>query len=187
MTVCFEVATEQARYLARQPLLSRAMGLRLELAPGVVFQPETFESVEDQVVETLWAEGKTLESIDAAEESELRASFAVLTPRREAGACSIAASLLLGFPAEAREMMLDRLHDFPEQLRLELRSGALVPPEVDRGAAGPGDRLPAVLALRYRIPDREVPVALVCAHVALSGRFEPPEPWSGWLGPFQSR
>ncbi len=187
MSFIFDAATEQARHLVRQPLLSRAMDLRLELAPGVIFQPETFESVKDQVVETLWAEGKTLESIGAAEESELRASFAVLTPRRENGECFIAASLLLGFPAEEREKMLDRLQGFPDQLCVELRSGDLVAPEVDRGAAGPGDRLPAVLALRYRIPQREIPVALVSAHTALSGRFEPPGSWSGWLGPIQAR
>lgn len=181
MNSIFDVAVEQARYIARKPLLERAWDLRLELAPGIVFQPETMESVEDQVVETLWAEGKTLGSIDSEEESEVRASFAVLTPRRELEGLSVAASLLLGFPADEREQMLDRLHGFPAQLQLELKSGARVAPEVDRGAAGPEDRLPAVLALRYRLPEGEVPVALVSAHGALPGRFIPIELWIGWI------
>ena len=103
MSLIFDVTTERGRYLARKPLLERAWKLRLELAPGIVFQPETLESVEDQVVETLWAEGKTLSSIDAAEATELRTSFAVLTPRREPGGLSIAASILLGFPAGERD------------------------------------------------------------------------------------
>lgn len=182
MGLVFDPATERSRYLARKPHLDRAWRLRLELAPGIVFQPETQESVEDQVVETLWAEGKTLASIVAAEEAEARAAFAVLTPRREYGGLSIAASLLLGFPAEVRDEMLDRLKGFPEQLTLELASGAQVAPQVDRGAAGPEDRLPAVLALRYLVPVGGIPVALVADHPALRGRFAPPEPWRAWIG-----
>jgi len=181
MNPFFGAAVERDRFIARKPILERAWNLRLELTPGVCFQPETVESVEDQVVETLWAEGKTLESIDAAEASEVRASFAVLTPRREPGGISIAASLLLGFPADERDQLLGRLRGFPEQLRLELRSGAVVAPEVDRGAAGPQDRLPAVLALRYHVPEGEVPVALLSTHDALSGRFEPKHSWTGWI------
>jgi hypothetical protein len=181
MSLVFDAATEQARYRARQPLLERAWALRLELAPGIVFQPETLESVEDQVVETLWAEGKSLDSIAAAEESEIRASFAALTPCHESGGLSITASLLLGFPANERDRMLGRLQVFPEQLRLELHSGVQVAPEVDRGAAGPGDRLPAVLALRYRIPENGIPVALVSSHEVASGRFEPMGSWAGWI------
>lgn len=187
MSPVFDAATERSRYLARQPQLDRAWRLRLELAPGIVFQPETRESVEDQVVETLWAEGRTLASIAAAEASEVRASFAVLSPRREPGGWSIAASLLLGFPAGARDQMLDRLKGFPEQLRLELASGDLVAPQVDRGAAGPEDRLPAVLALRYLVPDGDSPVALVSAHAALPGRFLPAGTWTGWLDSLQAR
>ncbi|MBL0210083.1 MAG: hypothetical protein IPQ13_04080 [Holophagaceae bacterium] len=181
MSAFFDVAAEQARYLAREPLLERALSLRLELAPGIVFQPETQESVEDQVVETLWAEGKTLGSIDAAEEAEVRASFSVLAPRRESGELSLAASLLFGLPVAERDQKLEALRGFPEQLTLELRSGAFVTPAVDRGAAGPGDRLPAVLALRYQIPPDDLPVALVSVHGALSGRFEPAGSWAGWL------
>ncbi len=181
MTPVFDAAVERARFIARQPMLARAWDLRLELAPGVVFQPETVESVEDQVVETLWAEGKTLESVDAAEAAEVRASFTVLTPRRESCGVSIAASLLLGFPAEERDQMLGRLQEFPGQLQLELRSGTRVVPEVDRGAAGPGDRLPAVLALRYFVPEGDAPVALVSAHDTLGGRFKLKHSWTGWI------
>lgn len=181
MSLVFDAPTEQARYLARLPLLERTWALRLELGPGIVFQPETMESVEDQVVETLWAEGKSLDSIAAAEESEIRASFAVLTPCRDSGGLSITASLLLGFPAEERDHMLGRLQVFPEQLWLELQSGDLVTPEVDRGATAPGDRLPAVLALRYRIPENGIPVALVSSHPEVSGRFEPMGSWTGWI------
>jgi len=184
MSLVFDVATERDRYMARRPVLERAWDLRLELSPGVVFQPETFESVEDQVVETLWAEGKSLETIDAQEETEIRASFAVLTPRRERGGISIAATLLLGFPAEERDQRLGLLRGFPEQIWLELESGELVPSQVDRGTAGPGDRLPAVLALRYHIPRDGLPVALVSTHEALGGRFEPTGPWTGWIPEF---
>ena len=144
------------------------------------FQPETTESVEDQVVETLWAEGKTLDAIDAEEKSEVRASFTVLTLRRELGGLSIAASLLLGFPAAEREEKLDRLRVFPEQLRLELESGALVAPRVDRGAAGLNGRLPAALALRYLIPDGIRIAALVSNHAEVSGRWAAPAAWSTW-------
>lgn len=181
MSLVFDVAIEHARFLARQPILERALDLRLELIPGVVFQPETVDSVEDQVVETLWSEGKSLDTIDAAEESEVRASFAVLTPRREPDGLSIVASLLLGFPADERDQRLGGLRGFPEQLRLEVGSGEMVAPEVDRGAVGPGDRLPSVLALRYRVPQGEVPVALVSTHEALVGRFEPTGSWTGWI------
>jgi len=181
MSLIFNVATERDRYQARQLVLERAWNLRLELAPGVVFQPETVESVEDQVLETLWAEGKSLETIDTQEETEIRASFAVLTPRREPGGMSIAATLLLGFPADERGQMLGRLCGLPEQLMLELGSGARVAPEVDQGSASPGDRLPAVLALRYHLPQDEVPVALVSTHEALAGRFEPAGSWAGWI------
>ncbi|MBL0314143.1 MAG: hypothetical protein IPP78_15885 [Holophagaceae bacterium] len=180
MSLVFDLATEQARYLARQPLLERAWALRLELAPGIIFQPETEESVEDQVVETLWSEGNTLESISKLEEMEVRSSFAVLTPRRESGGWSIAASLFLGFSSTEREQKMDRLRGLPGQLRLALESGAMVEPEVDRGAAGPNDRLPAVLALRYFVPDRIRILALVSNHPEVSGHWEAPGAWLTW-------
>ncbi len=180
MCPVFDAAMERTRFLARSPLLQRADGLRLELIPGLVFQPETGESVEDQVIETLWAEGKTLGSIDPAEQAEVRASFAVLTPRREPGGHSVAASLLLGFPAPERDLKMAQLRGLPEQLWLELESGSLVAPEVDRGAAGPEDRLPAVLALRYFIPDGVRIAALVSNHAEVHGRWAAATAWSTW-------
>ncbi len=180
MSPIFESVTEAARYLARKPLLDRAWALRQELTPGIVFQPETEESVEDQIVETLWAEGKTLHSIAAVEEAEARTSFAGLAPGRESGRVSIVATLLLGFPAGEREQRLDRLNGFPEQLQLEMESGVVVTPEVDRGTAGLNDRLPAVLALRYLVPDGSRIVAIVSNHAEVSGRWSAPTAWSTW-------
>lgn len=182
MSPVFDVAIERTRFLARRPLLQRADDLRIELTPGLVFQPETKESVEDQVVETLWAEGKTLDSIDATEQAEVRASFAVLTPRREPGRHSVAASLFLGFSALERDRKMAQLRGLPEQLLLELESGALVAPEVDRGAAGLEDRLPAVLALRYFVPDGIRIAALVSNHTEVHGRWAATAAWSTWTG-----
>jgi hypothetical protein len=176
----FDIATEHARFLARQVFLARQAALRLELAPGITFQPETTESVEDQVVETLWAEGLTLETAPAEDVVESRASFAVLAPRREPGGLSLVATLFLGFPDEVREVRLAALQRFPDQLRLELSDGTLAAPEVDRGAAGPNDRLPAVLALRYLIPDGRSIAALVSNHAEVSGRWVAPAAWSAW-------
>lgn len=181
MIAVFDSTTEQARYLARQPLLLRHTGLRLNLATGVDFQPETLESVEDQIVETLWAEGKTLATIGQAEAAEVRASFSALTPRREEGGISVAATLMLGFNTEEREQALERLRDLPWRLELELKSGARVAPEVDLGAASPNGRLPAVLALRYLIPTGEMPLALVSSQPSHLGRFESTLPWSTWV------
>ena len=87
----FDPATEHARYTARQAFLARQGALRLELGEGITFQPETAESVEDQVVETLWAEGKTPDTVDAGELAEARGSFAALAPRRVAKGRSLAA------------------------------------------------------------------------------------------------
>lgn len=167
----FDAAAERARFGARAALLAEQAMLRLELAPGISFQPETAASVEDQVAETLWAEGRTLDSADPEELAEARASFAVLSPRREPGALSVAATLMLGFSDEARPARLDALRGFPEGLELELEDGQRLAPELDRGAAGPEDRLPSVLALRYRIPEGARPVALVSEHGALPGRW----------------
>ncbi len=180
MIVAFDFATEQARYLARKPLLDRHWAQRLELSEGIVFQPETRESVEDQVVETLWAEGKTLDSISPEEEAEVRASFELLSPRREVEGWSLVATVLLGFPETFREQQLAALSGFPEQLFLELSDGTLLAPKVDRGAAKAKDRLPAVLALRYSIPDGLGIAALVCNHAEARGRWTAPASWSSW-------
>ena len=65
MVQTFDAALERSRYLARQAFLDRQAALRLDLAEGIAFQPETEESVEDQVIETLWAEGKTPATVPA--------------------------------------------------------------------------------------------------------------------------
>lgn len=181
MTLTFDPAAERARYQAREGFLSWHRALALGLAPGVTFQPETFASVEDQVVETLWAEGMVLESAPAEDVSEARASFSVLSPRRESHGWSVAATLMLAFPDAARNQRLADLHHFPDRLLLELSSGERVVPEVDRGTAGPGDRLPSVLALRYVIPEGAAPAALVSTDPGIPGRWPAPPSWSAWL------
>lgn len=180
MEQAFDSATEAARFLARQALLVRQAALRLELAEGISFQPETVESVEDQVIETLWAEGKTPDTVDAQELLEARASFAVLAPRREPAGCSIAATLMLGFPDATRDHKLEALHGFPDQLQLEMLDGSFVRPLVDRGTAGPNDRLPAVLALRYLLPVGKQIAALVSNHAKAPGRWPAPSAWAAW-------
>ena len=180
MLLAFDPSTERARYEARQAFLARQAALRLDLAEGITFQPETTESVEDQVVETLWAEGMTLETAPAEDLAESRASFAVLAPHREPGGLSIVATLFLGFPDEVRDVRLAALQRFPDQLRLELNDGSFVAPAVDRGAAGPDDRLPSVLALRYLIPDGKQVAALVSNHAEAPGRWAAPAAWVAW-------
>jgi hypothetical protein len=180
VNLAFDIATEHARFEARQALLTRQASLRLELAEGITFQPETAESVEDQVVETLWAEGMTLETASPEEVIEARASFAVLAPSREPDGLSLVATLFLGFPDGVREARLAALQRFPDQLRLELSDGSLAAPTVDRGAAGPNDRLPAVLALRFLIPDGRSIAALLSNHAEVSGRWVAPAAWSTW-------
>lgn len=180
MLLAFDPAAERARFEARQGFLARQAALRLELAEGISFQPETAESVEDQIVETLWAEGLTLETAPAEDLADSRASFAVLAPRREAGGLSLAATLMLGFPDETRDRRLADLHTFPDQLCLELSDGSRVAPAVDRGTAGPQDRLPSVLALRYLIPDGRAIAALVSTHAGLPGRWPAPAAWAAW-------
>ena len=180
MVMAFDAATEHARHTARQAFLARQAALRLDLAEGITFQPETTESVEDQVVETLWAEGLTLDSAPAEDVAEARASFAVLAPQREPGGQSLVATLFLGFPDAVRDAKLAALQRFPDQLRLELSDGSLIAPAVDRGAAGPDDRLPSVLALRFLIPDGRSIAALVSNHAVVSGRWPAPAAWTAW-------
>jgi hypothetical protein len=180
VNLAFDIATEHARFQARQAFLARQAALRLDLAEGITFQPETAESVEDQVVETLWAEGMTLDTAPVEDLAESRASFAVLAPRREPGGLSLVATLFLGFPDGVREARLAALQRFPDQLRLELSDGSLAAPTVDRGAAGPDDRLPAVLALRFLIPDGLSIAALVSNHAEVSGRWAAPAAWTAW-------
>jgi len=180
MLLAFDPASERARYETRRVFLARQAALRLELGPGITFQPETAESVEDQVRETLWAEGMTLESAPAEDLAEARASFAVLAPRREAGGLSLAATLMLGFPDAVRDQRLAELHTFPDQLCLELSDGSLAAPAVDRGTAGPEDRLPSVLALRYLIPDGLAIAALASNHAGAPSRWIAPTAWEAW-------
>ena len=176
----FDPSTERARFEARLAFLDRQAALRLELAEGISFQPETVESVMDQVSETLWAEGKALDTVAAEELAEARASFEVLAPRREPGGISLVATLMLGFPDAVRNDRLAALHRFPEQLLLELSDGRVVSPLVDRGSAGAEDRLPSVLALRYLVPDGLPMTALVSNHTTLSGRWPAPTAWASW-------
>jgi hypothetical protein len=180
MLLAFDPSTERARYEARLAFLARQAALRLDLAAGITFQPETTESVEDQVVETLWAEGMTLETAPAEDLAEARASFAVLAPRCEPGGQSIVATLFLGFPNEVRDARLAALQRFPDQLQLELSDGSFAAPAVDRGAAGPDDRLPSVLALRYLIPGGRQIAALVSNHAEAPGRWPAPAAWVAW-------
>lgn len=180
VNLAFDPATERARYEARRAFLQFQAALRLELAEGITFQPETHESVEDQVVESLWAEGLTLDSAPPEDVLEARAAFAVLAPQREPGGQSVAATLFLGFPDGVREAKLAALRHFPDQLGLALSDGTTSLPAVDRGAAGPDDRLPAVLALRYFIPDGCTPIALVSPHAVIPGRWPAPAAWSTW-------
>ena len=168
----FDFSAETARFHSRAALLARKAALRIELAPGISFQPETAESVADQVAETLMAEGKSPSTVDPAELAEVQASFAVLAPRREPGFISLAATLMLAIPDHEREAKLEALRGFPESLLLELEDGQRLAPEVDRGSAGPEDRLPSVLALRYRIPEGQNPTALLSEHSALRGRWD---------------
>ena len=173
-------AAERARFEARRPFLERQAALRVDLAPGLFLQPETAESVTDQVRETLWAEGKTPEVCGLQELAEVESSFAVLSPRRELEGWSLAATLMIGFHEDRREEGLRALEGFPEGLELELESGRRIRPAVDRGLAPEGGRLPAVLALRWQIPEMGEPSAFVSGHPALSGRWKAPyrEAWT---------
>ena len=166
---------EHARYESRRPLLATQEALRAAIAPGIFLQPETAASVADQVCETLWAEGKTPEACDPEELAEVQASFAVLSPRREQGAWSLAATLMIGLPEEVRAARLVALAGFPEQLRLKLAGGRIVLPTVDRGMAPDGERMPTVLALRWTVPDGAEPEAFLSEHPEIKGRWAAPD------------
>ncbi|HET6329379.1 MAG TPA: hypothetical protein VFF76_01195 [Holophagaceae bacterium] len=167
-------ALERARYESRRPFLAAQEALRAVMAPGIFLQPETAASVADQVWETLWAEGKAPETCDPKELAEVQASFAVLSPRREAGGWSLAATLMIGLPEEVRAVRLAELEGLPDQLRLELSDGRMVIPSVDRGMAPEGGRLPTVLALRWSVPGGAEPEAFLSEHLELSGRWPAP-------------
>ena len=171
---------ERARFETRRAFLARQAALRADLAPGAFLQPETAESVADQVRETLWAEGKTPETCDPEELKEVEASFAVLSTYRESDGWSLAATLMVGVPEDGREARLRALDGFPESLLLELEDGRRLAPTVDKGLAPKGGRLPAVLALRWRVPDGASPRAFVSGHPALGGRWSAPglETWT---------
>jgi len=179
LTLSLDPALERARFEARRPFLARQEAMRVYLAPGVFLQPETTESVADQVRETLWAEGKTPETCDPEELVEVEASFAVLSPRRESEGHSVAATLMIGVAETEREARLVRLQTFPDQLGLELADGRILLPEVDRGMAPEGGRLPAVVALRWFIPADSAPAFFRSTHSELSGRWQAPsrESW----------
>lgn len=175
----FDPAAEAERFTARREFLARQEALRIDLAPGITLQPETAESVEDQVRETLLAEG--IQPLPGSPDyQEAARSFAALAPRREFGRLSLAATLFLGFPAPERDARLYALDGFPETLALELSDGQRILPAVDRGAARPGERLPAVLALRWSLPPGLSIAALVTGHPVVSGRFPAPIRWDRW-------
>lgn len=177
----FDPAAERTRFQERSAFLARHWAMALELAPGLRFQPETKESIQDQIRETLFAEGLDPETLAPEARTEAEAAFALLSPRREADGWSLTATLMLGFPDQERDARLAFLRGFPEALHLRLDDRSLVPPEVDGGAGSEGGRLPSVLALRYRIPEGRRPVGLRIDHRALSLDREGMTIWQGWL------
>lgn len=181
MTTAFDPTAERTRYHERLAFLADHWAMALELAPGIRFQPETLASVEDQVRETFWSEGNDPAQASEEDLAEMRASFASLAPRREFDGWSVAATLMLAFPEETRAQRLAALADYPETLRLVLEDGQEIRPEVDRGYTGESDRLPAVLALRYRIPAGSHPVALTAHHAGTPGAFPAPPSWTHWV------
>lgn len=180
MSLAFDLDAERARYASRQAFLAEHWAMALELAPGVRFQPETEASVEDQVRETFWSEGHDPAQASAAELAEMRASFAALAPRREPGGRSVVATLFLGFPEAARAERMAALADLPAQLHLVLDDGREMVPAVDRGYTGDSERLPAVLALRYLVPEGRSPVGLVSRHPEAAGFHPAPAGWARW-------
>lgn len=181
MTTAFDPTAERTRYHERLAFLANHWAMALELAPGVRFQPETEASVEDQVRETFWSEGNDPTEASPEDLAEMRTSFAALAPRRESEGWSVVATLMFGFPDAVRDQRLAALTGFPEQLRLGLADGQEVLPEVDRGYTGGSERLPAVLALRYRIPPGGRPVALISSHSEISASFPAPVAWAQWV------
>lgn len=181
MSIAFDLAAERARYHARLAFLADHWAMALELAPGIRFQPETQASVEDQVRETFWSEGADPAKASDQERAEMQASFAGLAPRRESDGWSVVATLMLGFPEESRAQRMTELAALPAALWLVLDDGRAVEPEVDRGHTGASSRLPAVLALRYRLPAGRRPVALRAQHAEVQGTFSAPPGWVGWV------
>jgi hypothetical protein len=82
---------------------------------------------------------------------------------------------MIGLPEEVRAVRLAALAGFPDQLRLKLADGRTVLPSVDRGMAPEGGRLPAVLALRWVVPDGVEPEAFLSEHPELKGRWPAPD------------
>lgn len=181
MSIAFDLDAEHARYAARQPFLARHWAMALELASGIRFQPETEGSVEDQIRETFWSEGNDPARATEAERSAMRTSFAALAPRRESKGWSVVATLMLGFPDETRAERMAALAEWPERLGLVLDDGHEVRPDVDRGYTGESDRLPAVLGLRYLIPDGRRPMALISRHPEVPGFHPGPASWRDWV------
>jgi len=177
----FDPLAERARFESRRAFLERFWSMALDLGPGIRLQPETGASVADQVAETLLAEGIDPARADGQDLDEAWASFGVLSPRRESKGWSLAATLMLAFSDAERDQRLAALHDFPDQLLLELSDGTLESPFVDRGTAAPTDRLPSVLALRWYVPDGAAPVALLSDHPVIHGRFPAPLSWEDWV------
>ena len=180
-SLIFDPFAERARFESRRAFLERFWSMAVELAPGVRLQPETATSVADQVAETLLAEGIDPASAGREDLDEAWASFSVLSPRRESKGWTLAATLMLAFPDAERAEQLAALQGFPDQLTLELSDGTLEGPHVDRGTAGPEDRLPSVLALRWYVPDGARPVALLSDHPVIHGRYPAPPSWGDWL------
>jgi len=179
-SMLFDPLAERARFDSRRAFLERFWSMALELAPGIRFQPETADSVADQVAETLLAEGIDPLAANREDLDEAWASFGVLSPRREKKGWSLAATVMLAFPDAQREARLAELQDFPDQLVLELSDGTLEWPSVDRGTATAADR-PSVLALRWFVPDGTVPVALLSDHPIVHGRYPAPPSWGDWV------
>lgn len=180
MSHLFDPDSERARFAARQPFLRRHWAMALELGPGIRFQPETLESVTDQVQETLLSEGMDPAEAPMEDVLEAERSFAILAPRREDGAWTLAATLLLAFSDEERRNALAQIEGLPEQLNLLLDDGSEVAPQVDAGYTAGQSRMPSVLALRYRIPDGRKPAGLRAHHAALTIALAAPAGWANW-------
>lgn len=180
MSIAFDLDAERARYAARQPFLAQHWAMALELAPGVRFQPETEASVADQVRETFWSEGNDPDQASPEDLADMRVSFGALAPRREATGWSVVATLMLGFPEDIRAERMAALANLPERLRLVLDDGHEVAPQVDRGYTGASERLPAVLGLRYLVPDGRHPVALISLEPEVPGFHPGPASWRTW-------
>jgi hypothetical protein len=181
MSIAFDLETERARHAAREPFLRRHWAMSLELGEGIRFQPETMESVTDQIQETLWSEGMDPALAPEEDLREAERSFAILAPRKEPSGWSIAATLMFGFPDDTRLARLEALQGFPQRLLLVLDDGTTVTPEVDGGPTAGQTRMPSVLALRYSLPAGRAPKGLRASHPALDLDMPGPERWSAWI------